>query len=287
MSALTLVTGITGQQGGAVARSLLSTGHRVRGYVRDPGSDKAKALAGQGVELAKGDLTDPVALLAAMRGVDTVFAMTTPFEAGPESEVTQGRAMIEAATQAGVSHFVYNSVASADQATGIPHFDSKFEVEQELAASELTWTVVAPVYFMENLLFPQTVEGLEGGVYAIPMPSDTKLQQIPVQDIGNFSAHVIRNRDAFAGKRIDIASDELSAAETATKLASTLNKPLTTVEVPIEQIRSFSEDLAVMYEWFVTTGYSADIEALRREHPDVGWRRFDEWAGQAVPDSLS
>lgn len=79
-----LVTGVTGQQGGAVARSLLRQGQKVRVLTRNP--DKTAGLAKAGAEVIKGDLTDPTSLAAALRGVQDVFAMSTPFEAGMDAE---------------------------------------------------------------------------------------------------------------------------------------------------------------------------------------------------------
>ena len=63
-----LVTGATGQQGGAVTRHLLKDGWKVRALVRDPNKDSAKALAQQGAELAKGDLNDRATIEAALKG---------------------------------------------------------------------------------------------------------------------------------------------------------------------------------------------------------------------------
>jgi uncharacterized protein YbjT (DUF2867 family) len=59
-------------------------------------------------------------------------------------------AVIEAAKRQGVGHFVYSSVGSADKETGIPHFESKVEVEEHLRSSGLRYTIVRPVFFMEN-----------------------------------------------------------------------------------------------------------------------------------------
>ena len=212
--------------------------------------------------------------------------MTTPFEAGVEVETAQGVALINAAAASDVDHFVYSSVASADKATGVPHFDSKYRVEEHLASSGLRWTVIAPVYFMDNLFFPDTLNGLREGQYAIALPADLPLQQIAVEDIGAFAAHVLADPDRFDGKRVDIAGDELSSRESADVLANALGRPVSVVEVPIDAIRGFSEDLALMYEWFVSDGYSVDIDGLRSAHPEVGWTRFADWTAR-VPDLVS
>ncbi len=281
-----LVTGATGKQGGAVSRALLAKGHRVRGLTRNPGSPAARALAEHGVELVSGDFSQPDSLIAAIKGADAVFAMSTPFEAGMDAETRQGIAFVDAAAQAGVGHFVYTSVASADQATGIPHFDSKFKVEQHLTASSLPWTIIAPVYFMENLFLPQTIDGLRSGVYATPLPVDVKLQQIAVADIGAFGAHVIDSRDDFLSRRIDIASDDLSPAEQAKILSDVFGREIRAAQIPMDQIRAFSEDMALMFEWFIRTGYSVDLAALHARAPSVPWQRFKDWARIAVPAAL-
>ena len=55
----------------------------------------------------------------------------------------------------------------------------------------------------------------------------------------------------------------------------------------MEQIRAFSEDFALMYEWFIKTGYSVDIDGLRAAHPEVGWQRFTDWTAEVVPPALA
>ncbi len=281
-----LVTGATGKQGGALARLLLDRGHAVHALTRSPKSDSAAAIASAGATVVAGDFAEPASLERAMDGVDVVFAMTTPFEAGIDAETRQGKALVDAAAVAGVDHFVFTSVASADQDTGIPHFESKRAVEQHLAATTLPWTVIAPVYFMENLFFPMTLDGLRSGAYATPMPADRALQQIALADIGAFAAHVIEEREPFIGQRIDIASDELTSADSAKTLSAVLDREIRYHALPMEQIRSFSEDMAIMYAWFIATGYTVDIGALRERYPEVGWHRFADWAKTHVPGAL-
>lgn len=143
-------------------------------------------------------------------------------------------------------------------------------MEKYLAASDLRWSVVAPVYFMSNLFFPDTFDGLKKGTYAIALPGGTPLQKIAMEDLGAFVAHVLANPDEFAGWRIDIASDELSSQESTEVLAGVLGKPVSLMELPVDAIRSFSEDFALMYEWFASTGYVADIDGLRSTYPEGG-----------------
>lgn len=274
-----LVTGATGKQGNAVARALLAKGgHQIHAVTRDPESEAAQLLAKAGAKLVEANFRSRDSLVAAMAGMDAVFAMTTFFEDGIDAEIEQGKALVEAARISAVPYLVYTSVASADQKTGIPHFDSKYEVEKHLQTSGLTYAVVAPVYFMENMYFPQALEGLQHGVYAAAMPGDRQLQQIAVDDIGKFTAMVLEQRDRFAGQRIDIGSDELDGNEQATILSEVLGREIRFQQVPLEAVRQQSEETAIMYEWFDRVGYDADIMALRETYPDVGWHTFESWA---------
>ena len=133
-SKLVLVTGATGKQGGAVVEALLTRGHQVRALTRNSASPAANRLRQQGVEIAVGDFTDHDSLVRAARGADVVYAMSTPYEQGAEQETAQGITITDAAKAAGVAHFIYSSVASANRATGISHFDGKYAVEKHLLA---------------------------------------------------------------------------------------------------------------------------------------------------------
>src|ERR1700752_2521970 len=158
-----VATGGTGKQGGAVVKSLLERGHVVRAITRSTDSAKARELANAGVTLIRASLEDTAALTKALEGATSLFAMTTPFEAGAHAETRQGVSAADAAKDAGV-HLVYTSVGSANRQTGVPHFDSKYEVETRIAKIGARATVLAPVYFMENLYFGK--EQLAEGIYA-------------------------------------------------------------------------------------------------------------------------
>ena len=273
-----LVTGATGQQGGALARLLLERGQRVRALTRRADSPAAEALAGRGAELAVGDFDDRASLERAMRGIDAVFLMATPFQAGIEAESRQAITVADAATAAGVSHLVYSSVANADRQTGIPHFDSKYPVERHIQALGIPSTIIGPVFFMDNFAGPFLLPGLREGKLALALPASRKLQQVALADIAGFAALVLERREPFLGRRIDLASDERSGAEVAEILSRVLGRRIEYVELPLEAVRAGSEDTFRMFEWFDQVGFSADIAALRREYPEVGWHSFEDWA---------
>jgi len=273
-----LVTGATGKQGGHLVSELLARGHAVRAFTRKPRSPAAAVLAERGVTIVPGDYEDRGSLERAARGVDTIFAMATPYEGGAEAETREGVNIVRAASTAGVRHLVYSSVAGADRATGIPHFDSKFEVEKEIRRSGVPFTIVAPVFFMENFLADWMAAGIARGSIAMAVPATRRLQQVALADIAQFTALVIERRESFLGKRIDIASDELTSTTAAVLISAASGRRIEYTALPIDAVRQQNEDLARMYEWFDRVGYDADVVGLRVLYPEVAWHRFSVWA---------
>jgi uncharacterized protein YbjT (DUF2867 family) len=132
----------------------LSRGHRVKALTRKPDSDAARRLISAGAELVAGDFGDADSVLKAARGVDTLFLMGNSLEAGTEEETRQGIVAAETAKAAGVGHLIYSSVADANKKTGIPHFESKYLVEKQIAGLGIPYTISAPASFMENIIAP-------------------------------------------------------------------------------------------------------------------------------------
>src|SRR4029450_3427648 len=279
-SKLVLVTGATGKQGGAVVEALLTRGHQVRALTRNSASPAAKRLREQGVESAVGDFTDHDSLVRAARGVDAVYAMSTPYEQGAEKEPAQGMTLTDAAKAAGVAHLIYSSVASANRATGVPHFDSKYAVEKHLQASRVPSTIVAPVYFMENVWQPWSLPSLRQGKLVMALPASRSLQQSAAADIGAFVTAVIERGDTVFRRRFDTPGDDLPGAKAAAIVSKVTGREVHYEGFPPDVFRDQSDDLALMFEWFDRTGYAADIESLRRDFPEVKWHPFEEWARQ-------
>jgi uncharacterized protein YbjT (DUF2867 family) len=273
-----LVTGATGRQGGHLVGELHARGHSIRALTRNPGSAAAKALAQLGVTVFRGDFEEQASLENAARGVDAVFAMSTPFGTNPDTETREGINLVRAAASVGVKHLVYSSVAGADRASGVPHFDSKFQVEKEIRRSGVPFTIVAPVFFMENFLAEWMLPGIAKGSLSMALPATRRLQMIAVADIARFAALVIERRDPFLGQRIDIASDELTGTKAADTISKVSGHRVEYIALPLDSVRQYSEDQARMMEWFDRIGYDADILDLRSRYPEVAWHRFSSWA---------
>src|ERR1700724_3482892 len=155
-----LITGVTGQQGGAVAQALQGAGFYLRGMTRTPDSERAAALARHGIDIVKGDLDDEATLQNAFAGAWGVFGVQNAGEAGVEREEAQGKRLAALAREAGVEHYVYTSVGSAHKRTGVPHFDNKWRIEETVRGLSFpSHVILRPVFFMENLLAPFSLQG--------------------------------------------------------------------------------------------------------------------------------
>jgi uncharacterized protein YbjT (DUF2867 family) len=278
---LFLVLGATGGQGGAVAAALLGRGAAVRAMVRRPDQPSARRLAERGVDVVGGSLDDRAALGAAMQGVEAVFALTTPFESGVDAEVAQGRAVLAAAVEAQVPHLVFSSVASADQHTGVPHFESKAIIEKDLASGGLRYTVIGPTYFFDNAL--GGADRISAGIFDLPLPPDRPLQQLGRTDLGAFVAKVLLDPTPYAWRRIELASDAVTPRQMAEMLSAVLGRPVRHEQTPLESIRN--PDMHAMWRFLNGPGYRVDVDALRAANADIAWTSFADWAQQTFQPS--
>lgn len=274
-----LVTGATGQQGGAVARELLVRGHAVRAMTRKPDSESAKAMAKSGAKIVQGDLDDPGSLTRALDGAWGVFAVQNTWEAGVEGEESQGKRIAELAQKAGVKHYVYTSVGSAHRKTEIPHFDNKWRVEETVRGLGFpSYVILRPVFFMENFLSPWFKPGIDQGKLMMGIAPKTVLQVIAVRDIGKFGLQAFERHAELNGRAIDLAGDARTMPETAQILSTAAGRKITFQQVPIAEVRKSSEDYALMLEWFDRVGYDVNISALEKQY-GIKLLKLAEWAG--------
>src|SRR5271156_531856 len=258
-----LVTGVTGNQGGAVAQARRGSGFHRRGLTRKPASERAVALARNGVDIVKGDLDDEATLRRALAGAWGVFGVQNAGEAGVEREEAQGKRLATLAREAGVEHFVYTSVGSADKQTGVPHFDNKWRIEETVRGLHFpSHVILRPVFFMENLVAPFS---LQGSTLAWALGQGTKLQMIAGDDIGWLGARAFPHAAALNPRASDPPGSVRTMPEAAEILTEALGRPIAFAQTPIEQVQQYSKDMALMLQWFDRVGYSADIAGLERE----------------------
>ncbi|WP_067969603.1 NmrA family NAD(P)-binding protein [Nocardiopsis trehalosi] len=251
-----LVTGATGQQGGATARALLAAGVPVRALVRDPGSAQARSVAALGAETVAGDLDDRDSLVRAARGARAVFSVQLPDPASGwvDGEVAQGTNLIAAARAAGVPQFVHTSISGADartlapgwaegrwDATVGPVLTAKAAIQARVREAGFPrWTIICPGTFMENFLpanrflFPR---GIEGGLVTLVKPA-TRLALVAVADIGATAAAAIADPERFHRVELELAGDHLSMAEITRTLSEVLGRRLEVPDMTLEEARA-------------------------------------------------
>jgi uncharacterized protein YbjT (DUF2867 family) len=214
---MVLVCGATGKQGGAVVDALLASDRfAIRALVREP--DRARALERRGVELVRGDLLDTASLIAAFSKSDIVFGLTQPWKPGVQkadvaAEVTQGKNLVDACKAVGNALVMSTQIHAGDDRSGIPHADSKLEIESYAKAAGIRMVNVRPASFLDNIggdWFPVKkgkVQGLANG--------QAKLPYIATRDIGRAVAAVIEQLPKYVGQALNLVSGLYSGDEIA------------------------------------------------------------------------
>ena len=268
-----LVIGATGQQGGAVVKALQKTDFAIRALVRpyaptNPKSEKVKQLEQQGIQIVQGDLDDVNTLVQAMDGAYGVFSVTTFFQkGGVQKEEAQGKRAADSAKTAGIQHFVYSSVGGAERNSGVPHFESKWHVEEHIRKIGLPYTIIRPTTFMTNL--QEVSAPIRFLALSMSRVSNLEkpLQMIAVQDIGKWVAHVFLHPETYISKAIEIAGDEVTFSDMITTYQKVYGKKPKSMWLPASL---FSKgDLGKMFTWLTKYGYKADLKANRSAIPDL------------------
>lgn len=266
-----LVTGATGQQGGATVRALLADGRHVRALVRDTAAPAAKALAAAGAELAVGDMRDRPSLDAAMKDAHGVFSVQpAAYLDNQVDEAAMGVNVIDAARAAGVGHLVYSSVANLHGSFGRPGapWFPKTLIEQHLDDRGVPATVIRPVQFMENHTHPRM--GVHSPNPVIRLAGDDQhVQLIAADDIGLFAARMFADPATHLGKTYELAGDDLPRPE----IVRLLHAAGATADLTPLPTEARAKVLPVTPGSFA--GWDADIPALREILP--GLRTFAQW----------
>jgi uncharacterized protein YbjT (DUF2867 family) len=271
---IVLVTGATGRQGGATAHQLLAKGWRVRAIVRDPNKPAAQGLRQTGVEVVQGDYENRASLDAAMQGVYGVFSVQAAFG---ETEAQQAQQIADAAKSAGVEHFIYTSVQSAEDLARVGGDATKWDIEQYIHTLNLPSTILRPSFFMETLIAPRTdvPDGAASDTFTIAVKPDATMGLIAVDDIGAFAVLAFENPTAYIGKTIELAGDILTPPQIADAISRVTGHLVRYVQLPIETLRKQSIIISNAVDYLNKVGYTTDVSALRQQHPDL--MDFEAW----------
>jgi NADH dehydrogenase len=253
-----LVVGATGILGGAITRRLLGEGKTVRILLRHNSPAEQMALQGMatspkslieaGAQPIYGDLKDRASLDAPCQGIETLITTANSSMRGGEDTVDtvdrQGnRNLIEAAKAAGVKQFIFTSFFGADPNSPVPLFQAKAEVEALLRENGMTYTVLAPNFFMESWI---------GMVVGIPLQTRQPVTLvgkgerlhsfISIGDVAAFAAAAVSHPAALNQRLILGGPEPLSWRGIVKAFGQALDQPLPVRFVaPGEQIPGLPE----------------------------------------------
>jgi len=291
-----LVVGATGQQGSAAIAALSDTSitenkPSILALTRSASSAKAQALLGKypDIQLVEGDSQDPQPLLNAHPDIDSIFLVTVP----PKEE-EQSIDFIDAAIVQGVKHIVFASVdrggevASWDNPTKVPHFASKHRIELHLREkcenTKTQWTILRPTSFMDS--YNPGMFGQMMGALLATMPADCKIQFVSTHNIGMFAAKALLHSDAWAGRAVGLAGDEMTLQEVDEVFRRVTGHPAPrTWSIIGYAMRRLIEDARSSMDFFEKEGFRVDIASARREEPRL--QTFEMWLRQSSQWSSS
>jgi uncharacterized protein YbjT (DUF2867 family) len=273
---LILVTGATGRQGGAVVRNLVQAGGwKVRAMTRDPSKSSSKVLEQMGVQVVRGDLDDRASIESAAQGAYGVFSIQDPWAHGVAKEIAQGIALADVAKAVGVRHFVFASVSTAEQRTGVPHFESKGTIERHIQSLNLPYTFMRPAFFMDMLLRKyEPRANVMWGALRRALGTSKKVQLVAVDDIGAVVSKAFTNPDRYLGKAIELAGDELSVQEASAIYKSVTGEAPKVLQVPLFLVSLVNHEAALNFRWIGRKGWRIDVPASRSEH---SLKTFESW----------
>ncbi|KAL1600830.1 hypothetical protein SLS60_007218 [Paraconiothyrium brasiliense] len=282
-----LVSGATGKQGGALIASLLShptPTFEIYALTRNPKSRSALALSSKpNVKVIQGDFSNPSAIFAQIPKPWGFFSVTNPMNAAREE--AQGKAMTSAALAAGVKHVVFTAtdrgINSDENATVVPHFASKYRIEQDIIAKSKesggTYTFLRPVAFYENL----TDDFLGKGFVSVWRINgdDSRIKFVSTKDIGKVAAEAFLKADEerYRNKAIALAGDYLSLSEFARIFEEETGKKLPETFGAVGRgLRwALHEQLGIMFDWFKSDGFGVDVKENKKQFPFL--KDFRAW----------
>jgi len=269
-----VICGATGKQGGAVLRHAHKRPEwNIIALSRNPQSASSQTIKNQGITVKKADLQDKESLIASFKGAQCVFGVTQPWSPDykkcyPDAEVEQGRNIVDACLQTGVEHLAMSTAAHIKEGrTGMPHVDSKLDIEEYTKNSGIHHTQIRPTQFMDNIgesYFPVKKGYIRGFV-----DGDAKVPYLSTNDVGAFTAFVFENPDEYIGKGLDLVGDFVSGIELCEILSRIRNgEKFKYKVVPRILMRIFAKEfysMRIAFEEFGKPPYPIDFNAIIEE----------------------
>lgn len=272
------IAGITGHVGGMAARQLLTKGKQVRTLARKP--EKAKAFAGQGVEVRPGDLNDAEALASALEGVEGAFLLMQPTMTPPpdfSDAKTSLASYTKALQQAPVPRLVALSSMGSEKRERLGNITATALMEQAFADLPFPRAFVRAGSFYENYA-GSVAHAKETGVYASFQPVDFAFPTIGTEDIGKLVADLLLS--PWTGKRVI----ELGTLQAPNAFAAALGKA-TGREVKAQAVPR--EGWGQMLQGFgLLPGSTGPYEEMMQSIND-GWIAFGQPGTEHVAATLS
>lgn len=280
-----LVTGAAGKTGRAVIRALLAQRQVVRALVYRPVDD----LEVQ--ETIVGDMSSPLVVEQAMHNVRAVYFIAPNMS---PDEFDMGRLAIAAARSAEVEQFVYHSVLHP-QTEAMPHHWQKLRVEEKLLESGLSFTILQPAAYMQNILAHWS-RIVNQGVFPVPYAATTRLSLVDLSDVAAAAATVL-NQPAHYGATYELSgAAPLAQTEVAQTLSQVLKRQVQVEVIPLEAWKSNAEatglkpyqidTLISMFRYYDRFGFAGNPNVL-------GWllgrppTTFDQFVRRVVAEQTS
>ncbi|UKZ67458.1 uncharacterized protein TrAtP1_008617 [Trichoderma atroviride] len=240
------VCGVTGTQGGALARALRSENVSVTALVRDPSSPQAQSIKALGVEIVPGNFDDTPAIERALTGCTAAFLNFFPDFTDLTAELRWAKSIMAAAQAAGVKHIIFSSGFAVSTPEKLKLWDpnsimgkallTKQTIEKEVHDAGFEyWTILRPGNFMANFLPPKSAmyAGLvESGVWTTPLLKESKLPMVDEATIARFASAAIHDPTKFTGQTIEIADELIGPEQILEKISATAGRQLKAEYMP-------------------------------------------------------
>ncbi len=284
-----VVTGATGKQGGALIDALLkepdAAGFNIIAVTRDATSSRAQKLAAKfNISVVSFDPAKPEVSFSKILSAMPVWGVYS-VQVNSDDEEVQGKALVDAAVAHGVEHFVYSSgdrggpVKSPNDPTSVKNFAAKFHIEKhiEAASQQMTYTILRPVTFFDNL-----TNDIHGRGYARmwEQMGTKKLQMVSTKDIGWFAAQAFMDPAKYRNAALTLVGDELSQTEAEAIFNKAVGKSMPLAPCPLASaVKFFLQDtVGDMFRWFEKEGYGGDVKECYELHPEM--QDFQAWMNE-------